>query len=396
MSSAYEHIPEPTFSDFDRWAMQRALELAARGLETTDPNPRVGCVIVRGEEVVGEGWHERAGEAHAEIAALNGAAERAAGASVYVTLEPCSHHGQTPPCVEALIAARVARVVYAATDPNPLVNGSGAEALAAAGVAVAGGLLEQEALELNCGFVKRMRYGRPWVRLKLAMTLDGRTALARGESRWITGEAARADVQYWRARSSAILTGVGTVIADDPRLDVRLQAQGEEQAQGAEEGEAQGARQPLRVVLDSHLRTPPGARLLAGGGEVLILTAQDSLKDVQSGMRLTQKGARIESAPEDDNRLSLEAVLGRLAELEVNELQVEAGPTLAGELVRQSLVDELLLYVSPRVIGNRARPLLALPEPATLDQAFGFDLIDTRTLGDDLRLWLRPRAAVPG
>ena len=390
MSSVSELAPEPTFSDFDRWAMQRALELAARGLETTDPNPRVGCVIVRGEEVVGEGWHERAGEAHAEIAALSAAGEGAAGASVYVTLEPCSHHGQTPPCVEALIAARVARVVYAATDPNPLVNGQGAEALAAAGVAVEGGLLEQEALELNHGFVKRMRYGRPWVRLKLAMTLDGRTALARGESRWITGEAARADVQYWRARSSAILTGVGTVIADDPRLDVRHPAQGEGAAQGEEE---EGTRQPLRVVLDSHLRTPPGARLLAGGGEVLILTAQDSLKDVQSGMRLTQKGARLESAPEDDNRLSLDAVLGRLAELEVNELQVEAGPTLAGELVRQSLVDELLLYVSMRVLGNRARPLLALPEPATLEEAYGFDLIDTRTLGDDLRLWLRPRTA---
>jgi diaminohydroxyphosphoribosylaminopyrimidine deaminase/5-amino-6-(5-phosphoribosylamino)uracil reductase len=389
MSSAMERASEPTFSDFDRWAMQRALELAARGLETTDPNPRVGCVIARGDEVVGEGWHERAGEAHAESAALGAAAGRAAGASVYVTLEPCSHHGSTPPCVEALIAARVARVVYAATDPNPLVNGRGAAALSAAGVAVQGGLLEQEALELNCGFVKRMRHGRPWVRLKLAMTLDGRTALARGESRWITGEAARADVQYWRARSSAILTGVGTVLADDPRLDVRLRGENEILA----DGEGQGTRQPLRVVLDSHLRTPPEARLLAGGGEVLILTAQDSFKDVQHGMRLTQKGARIESAPEDDNRLSLEGVLGRLAELEINELQVEAGPTLAGELVRLSLVDELLLYVSPRVIGNRARPLLALPEPATLAEAYGFSLIETRMLGDDLRLWLRPQTA---
>ena len=388
MSSARESVPQPAFSDFDRWAMQRALELAARGLETTDPNPRVGCVITRGDEVVGEGWHERAGEAHAEIAALAAAAGRAAGASVYVTLEPCSHHGRTPPCTEALIAARVARVVYAVIDPNPLVSGRGAEALAAAGIAVEGGLLEQEALELNCGFVKRMRDGRPWVRLKLAMTLDGRTALARGESRWITGEAARADVQYWRARSSAILTGVGTVLADDPRLDVRLDAQGEAQAEAEE-----GTRQPLRVVLDSHLRTPPGARLLAGGGEVLILTAQSSFKDVQHGIALTQKGARIEAAPEDNERLSLEGVLGRLAELEVNELQVEAGPTLAGELVRQSLVDELLLYVSPRVLGNRSRPLLAMPEPATLDEALAFNLIETRTLGDDLRLWLRPRAA---
>jgi diaminohydroxyphosphoribosylaminopyrimidine deaminase/5-amino-6-(5-phosphoribosylamino)uracil reductase len=371
------------FSDFDRAAMQRALELAARGLETTDPNPRVGCVIARGQEVIGEGWHERAGESHAEVAALAAAGGQAAGATVYVTLEPCSHQGRTPPCVEALIGAQVARVVYAATDPNPLVNGRGAEALSAGGVAVEGGLLEREALELNCGFVKRMQHGRPWVRLKLAMTLDGRTALARGESRWITGEAARADVQQWRARSSAILTGVGTVLADDPRLDVRLHAETDEQS----------ARQPLRVVLDSHLRTPPGARLFAGGGEVLILTVQSSFKDVQSGMRLTQRGARIESGPEADGRPALEAVLDRLGELEVNELQVEAGPTLAGELVRQSLVDELLLYVAPRVLGNRARPLLELPEPASLGEAQAFTLIETRPLGDDLRLWLRPRAA---
>jgi diaminohydroxyphosphoribosylaminopyrimidine deaminase/5-amino-6-(5-phosphoribosylamino)uracil reductase len=216
--------------------------------------------------------------------------------------------------------------------------------------------------------------------VKIAMSLDGRTALSGGASRWISGEAAREDVQHWRARSSAILTGVGTVLADDPRLDVRLSA-------------AQPPRQPLRVVLDSHLRTPPGARLLAGDGEVLILTAQTSLKDVQSGMRLTARGARIESAPEVNDRLSLEAVLDRLVELEVNELQVEAGPTLAGELVRQSLVDELLLYVAPRVLGNRARPLLALPEPASLSEASAFTLIETRQLGDDLRLRLRPRVA---
>ena len=371
------------FTDFDRTAMQRALELAARGLTTTHPNPRVGCVITHGEEVVGEGWHERAGESHAEVAALGAAGGEAAGATVYVTLEPCSHQGRTPPCVEALIEARVARVVYAATDPNPLVNRSGATALTAAGISAEGGLLEEEALELNCGFVKRMRHGRPWVRLKLAMSLDGRTALARGESRWITGEAARADVQHWRARSSAILTGVGTVLADDPRLDVRLPAADAEDR----------TWQPLRVVLDTHLRTPPGARLLhAGGGDVLILTAQDSFKDVQSGMRLTQKGARLESAPEENERLSLEAVLERLAELEVNELLVEAGPTLAGELVRQTLVDELLLYVAPRVLGNQARPLLGLPEPASLEDAFSFALTDSVMIGDDLRLRLRPRA----
>lgn len=371
-------MPTTMFSEVDREAMQRALGLAARGLTTTDPNPRVGCVITHGERIVGEGWHERAGGDHAEVAALAAAGAQAEGATVYVTLEPCSHHGRTPPCVEALLHARVARVVYAATDPNPQVNGRGAAALRDGGIAVEGGLLEGEALELNCGFVKRMQQGRPWVRVKIAMSLDGRTALSGGASRWISGEAAREDVQHWRARSSAILTGVGTVLADDPGLDVRAP-------------DAQPPRQPLRVVLDSHLRTPPGARLLAGGGEVLILTAQTSLKDVQSGMRLTARGARIESAPEANGRLSLGAVLDRLGELEVNELQVEGGATLAGELVRQSLVDELLLYVAPRVLGNRARPLLALPEPASLTEASAFTLIETRQLGDDLRLRLRPR-----
>jgi len=371
------------FSEFDRLAMQRALELAARGLTTTDPNPRVGCVIAHGTQTVAEGWHERAGEAHAEVVALQAAGEQAAGATVYVTLEPCCHHGRTPPCVEALLGARVARVVYAATDPNPQVNGRGAAALRDGGVAVEGGLLERESLDLNCGFVKRMQQGRPWVRLKLAMSLDGRTALAGGESHWISGEAAREDVQHWRARSSAILTGIGTLLADDPRLDVRLPAEAAEQ----------DARQPLRVVLDRHLRTPPGARLLSGGGEVLVLTAQSSLKDVQSGMRLTARAVRIETVPEENERLSLGAVLDRLGELEVNELQVEAGPTVAGELVRQSLVNELLLYVAPKLLGDKARPLVKLPEPLQMSEALGFALIETRQLGDDLRLLLRPRVA---
>src|SRR5882762_4895286 len=366
--------------------MQRALELAARGLTSTDPNPRVGCVIAREARIVAEGWHERAGDAHAEVVALRAAAAQAAGATVYVTLEPCSHQGRTPPCVAALVQARVARVVFAATDPNPQVDGRGAAGLRSAGIAVESGLMASEALDLNCGFVKRMQQGRPWVRLKLAMSLDGRTALAGGASRWITGEAARQDVQHWRARSSAILTGIGTVLADDPRLDVRVPGD----PAGGE------ARQPLRVVLDRHLRTPPGARLLSGGGEVLLLTAQGSLKDVQSGMRLTARGVRIETVPEENERLSLGAVLDRLGELEVNELQVEAGPTLAGDLVRQSLVDELLLYVAPKLLGDKARPLLELPEPAELSAARAFTLTDSQPLGDDLRLRLRPRVAPAG
>ncbi|HET9331509.1 MAG TPA: bifunctional diaminohydroxyphosphoribosylaminopyrimidine deaminase/5-amino-6-(5-phosphoribosylamino)uracil reductase RibD, partial [Steroidobacteraceae bacterium] len=222
MSTAPQPPGSGMFSDFDRFAMQRALTLAARGLETTDPNPRVGCVIAQRGRVVGEGWHERAGEAHAEIAALRAAGNQAVGATVYVTLEPCSHHGRTPPCVEALIAARVARVLIAARDPNPQVDGKGAAALRAAGIAVESGLMEEEAIDLNAGFFRRMLTGRPLVRVKLAMSLDGRTALASGESRWITGEAARQDVQHWRARSSAVLTGIGTVLADDPLLTCRL------------------------------------------------------------------------------------------------------------------------------------------------------------------------------
>ncbi|MBV8343015.1 MAG: bifunctional diaminohydroxyphosphoribosylaminopyrimidine deaminase/5-amino-6-(5-phosphoribosylamino)uracil reductase RibD [Gammaproteobacteria bacterium] len=362
--------------------MQRALTLAVHGLETTDPNPRVGCVIAQRDRIVGEGWHERAGERHAELAALAAAGSAAAGASVYVTLEPCSHQGRTPPCVEALAAAQVARVVYAAGDPNPRVNGRGAAALRAAGIEVEAGLMADEAAELNAGFVKRMQHGRPLVRLKLAMSLDGRTALASGVSRWITGEMARADVQRWRARSSALLTGVGTVLADDPRLDVRLP----DPAEGA------ARRQPLRVVLDTRLRTPATAQLFAGGGEVLILTMLGAADEARAA-GLTRSGARIESLPAKDGRLSLAAVLERLAELEVNELLVEAGATLAGELLRESLVDELLLYVAPRLLGPAARPLVALPELHALTEAPEYTLIETQLLGEDLRLRLRPRAA---
>jgi len=243
------------FTEFDRLAMTRALALAERGLETTHPNPRVGCVLAKGDRIIGEGWHERAGEPHAEIMALRSAKEPVAGATAYVTLEPCSHHGRTPPCANALIEARIARVVFAVQDPNPRVSGQGADALLRAGITVEAGLMQNEATELNIGFMKRMKEGLPWVRVKLAMSLDGRTALANGASQWITGEPARADVQRWRARCSAVMTGVGTVLADDPLLNVRLQGF--------------KGRQPLRVVLDARLRCPPGAKMfasLAGGG----------------------------------------------------------------------------------------------------------------------------------
>jgi diaminohydroxyphosphoribosylaminopyrimidine deaminase / 5-amino-6-(5-phosphoribosylamino)uracil reductase len=372
------------FYDFDRFAMQRALALAARGLTTTQPNPRVGCVIAQRGRIVGEGWHEHAGEAHAEVLALRAAGAQAAGATAYVTLEPCSHQGRTPPCTDALIQARVARVVYAVADPNPLVNGRGEAVLRAAGVTVESGLMQQEAAELNVGFMQRMRTGRPWVRVKLAMSLDGRTALESGLSQWLTGPAAREDVHRWRARSSAIMTGVSTVLADDPRLNVRLPEEG-----------ASEQRPPLRVVLDGALRTPPEARLFTAAGEVLILTAVPAT-DPRWEPRcaaLAAQGARIETLPAAADGLALPGVLERLGELEVNELQVEAGATLAGELLRQSLADELLLYVAPKLLGPHARPLVNLPRLHTLEEAPAFALVEAQQFGTDVRLRLRAGAA---
>ena len=381
------------FTDFDRGAMARALELAERGLETTHPNPRVGCIIAQGAEVVGEGWHERAGEPHAEVKALHAAGPKAVGATAYVTLEPCSHHGRTPPCVEALIAARVARVIFALQDPNPRVSGRGAEALRRAGIAVESDLLAAQAAELNVGFLKRMRSGRPWVRVKLAMSLDGRTALANGASQWITGPAAREDVQHWRARSSAIMTGVGTVLADDPRLDVRL----------ADPCPERPRPQPLRVVLDARLQTPPGARMLATGGAILILTVADhGVSDAEYAARraeLAKRGASIEAVPASASqtatgagtaRLSLPDVLDRLGRREINELSVEAGPRLAGALLEQSLADELLVYVAPKLLGPQARPLVELEEIRGLPAAPGFTIVESMRIGADLRLRLRP------
>ena len=358
------------FNAFDSLAMARALELAARGLATTHPNPRVGCVIARDGRIVGEGWHERAGEAHAEVMALGAAGAAAAGASAYVTLEPCSHFGRTPPCADALIRARIARVVFAIDDPNPRVAGAGAGRVRAAGVEVESGLLAHEAEELNVGYLSRMRRGRPWVRIKLAMSLDGRTALANGASRWITSEPARADVQQWRARSSAVLTGIGTVLADDPRLDVRV---------GGLE------RQPLRVVLDSRLRTPPAARILAEPGEALLIGAID--EPVRRRV-LEERGAKVEIIA--GSRPPLGAVLARLAELEMNEVLVEAGPVLAGAFLQAGLADELLLYVAPVLLGPQARALAELPELTDMAQGRRFKIIESASVGPDLRLRLRP------
>ncbi len=357
----------------DTGHMARALELARRGLWTTDPNPRVGCVLAQGERVVGEGWHERAGEPHAEVVALAAAGAAARGATAYVTLEPCCHHGRTPPCTEALIAAGIGRVVYAMRDPNPRVDGGGAARLAAQGIAVEGGVLEREARELNPGFISRMTRGRPWVTVKLAASLDGGTALPGGESRWITGEAARADVQRLRAQSSAVMTGSGTVLTDDPRLDVRLPGV---------------LRQPLRVVLDSRLRTPPTARVLAPPGQALILCTQ---ADAARASELRAAGAEVATVAGAQGGVDLEAALTLLASRGVNELLVECGAGLAGALLAAGLVDELLLYLAPTLLGRGARPLADLEAPASMAERLDFSIIGRQDIGDDLLLRLRPR-----
>lgn len=350
--------------------MRRALELAARGLYTTDPNPRVGCVIVRDGQVVGEGWHRRAGEPHAEVNALAQAGERARGATVYLTLEPCSHHGRTPPCAEALLRAQPARVVVAGMDPNPLVAGRGLELLKEAGIEVQTGLEREQAETLNPGFLKRMRTGRPWLRLKVAASMDGQTALANGQSKWITGEEARHDVQHWRARSSALVTGIGTLLDDDPGLNQRLD---------------EGQRQPARVVLDSRLRTPPSARTLALPGQVLLFCAS-----LDRAPALEAAGATVELIPAGPGGLDLGAVMDRLGQLEMNEVLVEAGATLAGSFVRAGLVDEMIVYLAPCLMGDQGRGMFALGELTALSDRVQLRILDVERIGEDLRLILRP------
>ncbi len=354
--------------------MARALQLAARGLNTTRPNPRVGCVIVRDGKVIGEGWHERAGEPHAETLALRAAGAAARGATCYVTLEPCSHYGRTPPCSEALVQAGVARVVAAMSDPNPRVAGEGLRQLQAAGVEVGTGLLAGEAEALNVGFCQRMRKGRPWLRAKVGMSLDGRVAMANGESRWISGEAARADVQRWRARSCAVLTGVNTVIADDPALTVRAQPL---------VGEIPG--QPLRVVLDPALRMPRDSRVLSGPGAALVITAVADR---------SWKGAESVRCPGADGRIDLPAAMRELGRRELNEVLVEAGPTLTGALLQAGLVDELICYVAPKLMGDAAQPLARLPGLNRLADAIGLDPVDLRPIGGDWRVIMRPHGTV--
>jgi diaminohydroxyphosphoribosylaminopyrimidine deaminase/5-amino-6-(5-phosphoribosylamino)uracil reductase len=359
------------FGDDDRTYMARALALAARGLYTTTPNPRVGCVIVSAGRIAGEGWHARAGEAHAEVAALTDArasGRDVRGATLYVTLEPCNRHGRTPACVDAVIAAGISRVVAAMHDPNA-AQGSGGQRLRDAGVRVDVGLLDREAEELNVGFVSRMRRGVPWVRSKIAASLDGRTALADGESRWITGAAARADGHAWRARACAILTGVGTVLHDDPRLDVR---------------DVPTTRQPLRVIVDRHADTPAAAQVLADGNALV----------VTSGARGDGWPAGVETLalPDAAQRVDLAAMMKELAKRGINELHVEAGAKLNGALLRAGLLDELVVYLAGAVIGDPARGMFDLRTPlASLAGRVNLDWTSIDRVGDDLRIVARVR-----
>ena len=368
--------------------MAKALHLAERGLYTTSPNPRVGCVLVRDDKIVGEGWHQYAGEPHAEVHALHTAGEAARGATVYVTLEPCSHQGRTPPCADALIGAGVTRVVVAMQDPNPQVAGQGLAKLRAAGIEVECGLMEVAARELNIGFFSRMTRGLPWLRSKIAMSLDGRTALNNGLSQWITGAAARQDVQHWRGRSCAVLTGIGTVLADDPQLNVRgSQLAIHEPKLGAHEIKAM--RQPLRAVLDSQLRLPLTARILCGGNVVVYTATSDS----QKMAALEKLGVRVVVLPDGSGRVDLIAMLRDLAASGCNEVLVEAGSILNGALLQAGLVDELVLYLAPQLLGDMARGMAQLGELTMLDQCVELEWQDVRNIGKDLRIVARMKHA---
>ena len=363
------------FSAVDRRWMARALELARAGLYSAAPNPRVGCVIAKGETLLGEGHHARTGDAHAEVEALAAAGAAARGATVYLGLEPCSHHGRTPPCAEALVGAGVARVIAAIEDPNPRVSGRGLEILRAAGIEVGVGLLAEEARALNAGFISRMSLGRPRVTIKLAASLDGRTAMPSGESRWITGAGARDDVQRLRGESCAVVTGVGTVLADDPRLDLRLDAS------------LTRGRQPLRVVLDSDLRISAAARTLQPPGAALIFTRHAGSA---AATALRETGAEVESLPVGAGGLDLAALLEQLAGRECNEVLVEAGPTLAGAFAAAGLADRLVVYLAPVLMGAEARGMFTLPGLARMSERLQWRFTDIRRLGGDLRITAEP------
>ncbi|CAA0079513.1 Riboflavin biosynthesis protein RibD [Zhongshania aliphaticivorans] len=372
-----------SFSDFDRQMMTTALRLAERGRYSTSPNPRVGCVICRDDQLLAQGWHQRAGSGHAEVNALANLAD-ARAATVYVTLEPCSHQGRTPPCADSLINAGVSRVVVAIEDPNPLVAGRGITRLREAGVQVDVGLMTAQAEAINIGFMRRMRGGLPWLRLKSASSIDGRTAMASGESQWITGPAARADVQKLRAQSCAILSGVETVLHDDAALTVRAENfSADDDAAIALDGDW---RQPLRVIVDSSLRTPVGAKLFAGGGEILIATR---VTDVERHKPLEAAGATVVIIEDDGHgRVALPALMAYLRELNCNEVLLEAGAVLAGAALRAGIVDEWYVYMAPCVMGSSGRPLLDWPM-ITMAEQQALDIVDIRAVGKDWRIHCR-------
>lgn len=370
-----------SFDAFDHRCMTRALRLAAEGLNTTHPNPRVGCVIAKDKQIIGEGWHQVTGGPHAEVFALAQAGEQANGATAYVTLEPCSHHSRTPPCSEALVKAGIVRVVCAMQDPNPDVAGKGFSQLQSNAIVVEQGLMSDAAEELNQGFLKRMRKGLPWVRVKMAQSLDGHIALANGSSQWISGPPARQDVQAWRARSDAILTGIGTVLADNPRLDVRGEVETEQ-------------RQPLRVIADSHWRTPADARLLNDGGGPVLIAGVDRPELHNHGIpeALVNTGAELCLVPAIEGRVDLQALLQLLAGRGINEVQVEAGAMIGGGLLAQNLIDELLIYQAPILLGGGAVSPFAAPRLDNMDHRVHLQWLDSRRIGNDLRLRFRPES----
>jgi diaminohydroxyphosphoribosylaminopyrimidine deaminase/5-amino-6-(5-phosphoribosylamino)uracil reductase len=356
--------------------MSHALRLAEKGLWSTHPNPRVGCVLVKNGGVVGEGWHQIAGQAHAEINALAQAGKKAQGADCYVTLEPCCHHGKTPPCTDALIQAGVKRVFVALQDPNPLMAGQGIQKLQAAGIKVHVGLLQSQAAALNIGFLQRMQHGRPYIRCKMAMSLDGRTAMASGESQWITHAHARRDVQTLRARSNAIMTGAGTVLADDPSLTVRLGDLPDTHPR------PDSIEQPLRVIIDQNLSVSDQSRLFKLAGDTLIFTASD---DDEARERLEQAGARILYLPNNEGGVNLLKVCQELAQWEVNEVLLESGATLSGAMLSAGLIDEFIIYLAPTLLGHLARPLFHLPLQQMSERLF-LTIDDIRAVGQDWRI----------
>jgi diaminohydroxyphosphoribosylaminopyrimidine deaminase/5-amino-6-(5-phosphoribosylamino)uracil reductase len=359
--------------------MQHAIRLARKGLYTTDPNPAVGCVIVKNGEIVGEGWHQYAGQAHAEINALKQAAAKAKDATVFVTLEPCSHTGKTPPCADALINAGVKKVIVAMKDPNPLVAGDGLKKLQHAGIEVEHGLLESQSRELNPGFIKRMEAGRPFVRVKIAMSLDGRTAMASGESQWISSESSRNDVQHLRAESSAILTGIDTVLADDPSMNVRL---------SAKQLNIEKVRQPKRIVLDSQFRMPSDAKIfslngVSMGGECFVYTTHNV-------DNIAEYPFIIEIIGTQNGRIDLHALMKDLAKKEINLLHVEAGSVLCGALLKNDLVDEIIIYMAPHIMGDNAKGLFHLPELEQMKDRVSLKIKDVRSIGNDIRITAQP------